>query len=117
MLNNVTVFEMLVSSPGDLSEARKSCQAAVAEWNVTFGRSKNAMLQPLLWENHSVPLAGGHPQALLNAQLVDRADFCIAMFWTRLGTPTGLADSGTVEEIERFLAAGKPVLVYFSQEA
>jgi hypothetical protein len=31
-----------------------------------------------------------------------------------LGTPTGEADSGTLEEIERVAKAGKPVMLYFS---
>jgi hypothetical protein len=36
------------------------------------------------------------------------------MFWTKLGTSTGVAPSGTVEEIDRFVAAGKPAMLYFS---
>lgn len=36
------------------------------------------------------------------------------MFWTKLGTKTGVADSGTVEEIDLFVAAKKPALLYFS---
>ena len=39
----------------------------------------------------------------------------IGMFWTKLGTATGVAASGTVEEIDRFVAAGKPAMLYFSQ--
>ena len=38
----------------------------------------------------------------------------VANFWTRFGTPTAAADSGTAEETSRSLAAGKRVLVYFS---
>lgn len=38
----------------------------------------------------------------------------MAVFWTRLGSPTGVAASGTVEEIEEHLAAGKPAMIYFS---
>jgi hypothetical protein len=40
----------------------------------------------------------------------------VAVFWTRLGTPTGEADSGTVEEVERHLKEGKPVMLYFSNQ-
>ena len=32
----------------------------------------------------------------------------IGMFWTKLGTRTGVADSGTVEEIDQFVLARKP---------
>ena len=38
----------------------------------------------------------------------------VGIFWTKLGTPTGEADSGTLEEIERVAKAGKPVMLYFS---
>lgn len=38
----------------------------------------------------------------------------IGIFWTRLGTKTDDADSGTVEEIQRFLDAGKPTHLFFS---
>jgi hypothetical protein len=46
---------------------------------------------------------------------VDSSDILIGMFWSRLGTPTGVAASGTAEEIDRFVAAGKPALLYFSK--
>jgi hypothetical protein len=59
---------------------------------------------------------GDRPQGIINRQLVDIADVLIGVFWTRLGTPTGEAESGTVEEIERFIAADKPVLLYFSNQ-
>lgn len=36
------------------------------------------------------------------------------MFWTKLGTATGVAASGTVEEIDQFVAAGRPSMLYFS---
>lgn len=36
------------------------------------------------------------------------------MFWTKLGTSTGVAASGTVEEIDQIVAAGKPTMLYFS---
>lgn len=40
----------------------------------------------------------------------------LATFWTRLGTPTDEAASGTAEEIDRATKAGKHVLVYFSSQ-
>jgi len=50
----------------------------------------------------------------LNRQIVARGDFLIGIFGTRLGTPTGAAESGTIEEIEEFRKAGKYVALYFS---
>jgi len=57
---------------------------------------------------------GDRPQAILNKQLGEISNILIGIFWTRLGTHTGQAESGTVEEIEEFMKAGKPVLLYFS---
>lgn len=57
---------------------------------------------------------GKRPQAIINKQLVETCDLLVAIFWTRLGTHTGEAESGTVEEIIEFRKAEKPVLLYFS---
>lgn len=57
---------------------------------------------------------GDRPQALINAQGVDQSDIVFALFGSRLGSPTGEAISGTVEEIERAEQQGKHVHVYFS---
>jgi len=42
------------------------------------------------------------------------ADIVIGIFWSRFGSPTGAADSGTEEEIRRSIGMGKKVLLYFS---
>jgi len=72
------------------------------------------VLEPVLWETHATPEMGARPQAIINRQLVENCDILVGAFWTRLGTYTGTAASGTVEEIEEFRKAGKPVLLYFS---
>jgi hypothetical protein len=41
-------------------------------------------------------------------------DLLVGIFWTKLGTPTGSFKSGTAEEIQKHLDAGKPAMVYFS---
>lgn len=69
---------------------------------------------PVGWDTHSAPAMGDRPQGIINKQVLQGADLLIAIFWTRLGTPSGEADSGTVEEIEKHLAAGKPAMLYFS---
>jgi hypothetical protein len=48
------------------------------------------------------------------SQLVRGSDILIGMFWTKIGTNTGVAESGTVEEIDQFVAAKKAALLYFS---
>ncbi len=85
----------------------------VQEWNIFHGRSRNAVLEAVMWETHSVPEFGERPQAILNRQLVDSCDALIGIFWTRLGSPSGEAPSGTIEEINRIHGANKPALLYF----
>jgi hypothetical protein len=72
------------------------------------------VLLPVKWETHALPTSGVRPQSAINDQLVDRCDILIGMLWTKLGISTGVAASGTVEEIDRFVAAGKPAMLYFS---
>ncbi|SLM48058.1 conserved protein of unknown function [Nitrospira japonica] len=69
---------------------------------------------PVCWETHSSPEMGDRPQAIVNRQVLSDSDLLIAVFWTRLGSPTGEAQSGTVEEIEEHRRAGKPAMIYFS---
>jgi hypothetical protein len=57
---------------------------------------------------------GGHPQDIINRQLLHDADIVIGIFGTRIGTPTSEYLSGTVEEIKRDVADGKTAKVYFS---
>jgi hypothetical protein len=66
------------------------------------------------WRTHTRPATGKRQQALVNKQAFDQCDLVIAIFWSRFGTPTGRAASGTEEEIRRGIRQGKPVLVYFS---
>jgi len=59
---------------------------------------------------------GYGPQEILNEQILKMSDLLIGVFWTRLGTPTEKAESGTVEEIKEHIKAGKPAMLYFSSQ-
>ncbi len=109
------VYRVMIGSPSDLAEERLAATAAVNEWNAQHADAEGAVLLPVMWETHAMPTSGVRPQSAINDQLVDRCDILVGMFWTKLGTATGVAASGTVEEIDRFVAAGKPALLYFSQ--
>jgi hypothetical protein len=109
----LSVYRVMIGSPSDLASERQVASDAVNEWNAQNSDSTGVVLLPVKWETHALP-AVGRPQAIINNQLVDRCDIFIGMFWTRLGTNTGIAVSGTVEEIDRFVAADKPTMLYFS---
>ena len=107
-----TVVEVLISSPSDVGDARDAVQDEIAQWNLAHARQRGMTAVAVRWETHALPQMGGHPQSILNQQLVDRCDVLVAVFGVRLGTPTPHGESGTAEEIERFVRTGKPVLVY-----
>ena len=114
MPQKALVYRLLVASPSDCFNERKAIPEVIHSWNATHSQSTGAILEPVLWESHATPQLGNRPQEIINQQIVDDCDFLIGVFWTRIGTHTGKAASGTVEEIERFRKAGKPVLLYFS---
>nr|WP_321364388.1 hypothetical protein [uncultured Celeribacter sp.] len=68
---------------------------------------------PLMWENSVAPELGGRAQGIINKSVLEKADLVVGVFWTRIGTPTGEHESGTVEEIKEHHKAGRPVSVYF----
>jgi hypothetical protein len=109
------VIRVLIASPSDLVEERKVAINTVYEWNALHAEAESVVLLPVAWETHATPRSGVRPQAAINEQLVDQSDILVGMFWTKIGTSTGVALSGTVEEVERFISAGKPALLYFSK--
>ncbi|MFD1676018.1 hypothetical protein [Alicyclobacillus fodiniaquatilis] len=116
MAYTATVYRVLVASPSDVTEERAIVPKVIYEWNASHSAEQNVVLLPVKWETHSVPELGDHPQQIINKQLVGNCDILIGAFWTRLGTHTGVAESGTLEEIEEFRQQGKPVALFFSSK-
>ena len=75
--------------------------------------AQRSSFRDVRWELDSVPAVGERSQAIVNKQLVDQADLLIGVFKVKFGTATGVSPSGTIEEIERCVKAGKPVMLYF----
>jgi hypothetical protein len=113
---NALVVRVLIASPSDTANYRSVVKETLEEWNSLHGEDAGVMVLPVMWERDATPEMGDRPQGIINRQLVDAADVLIGVFWTRLGTPTSEAESGTAEEVKRFIKAGKRVLLYFSSE-
>ena len=113
---SATVYNVLIASPSDVPNERLAIAQALHDWNSLNAQNEGMMLQPVMWETHSAPAMGDRPQGLINNQVVRGCDMLIGAFWTRLGSPTGVEESGTVEEIKWFLVNKKPVMLYFSKD-
>lgn len=112
--NRPGVLNVLIASPSDVQQERDAVTVAIYAWNASHTASLRVLLNPVRWETHSFPQSGQRPQRLINRQIVETGDILIGIFGNRLGTPTGTAASGTLEEIEHFRATGKYVGLYFS---
>lgn len=107
-----TVLRLLLAAPGDVPPSdRKVILDTVNTWNVREGEPHGVAVVVMHWADHTAAQYGIRPQESINQQLVDRCDVLLALFWHRLGSPTGEAASGTVEELEHAVGAGKYVAV------
>jgi hypothetical protein len=114
-------LRVFVASPGDVCEERDALAKLITELNLVFSvvaPEKEISLELVRWETDVVPSAG-RPQAVINEQ-IGEYDIFVGVMWTRFGTPSGVAESGTEEECERAYEAwrqhGRPqIMFYFCQ--
>jgi hypothetical protein len=109
---DVQRVDIAIASPGDVAAERGAVLRVFSRWN---NAHSHAFLNAVMWEAASVPELGDHPQSLLNERIIEKSDLLVAILWSRLGTPTPNAPSGTVEEIEEFITRKGPgrVMLYF----
>lgn len=104
----------MLASPSDVAQERLIVRDALNEWNATYSERSQLVLLPVAWETHASPSMEAPAQDVIDYQVLEGCDLLVGVFWTRLGTPTGRAPSGTVSEIEDHLQSGKPAMLYFS---
>jgi hypothetical protein len=110
------IYNVMLASPGDVNEERQIAREIIIDWNNIHAAARKIVLLPLSWEYNSIPSMGDRPQGIINEQVLKNADILVGIFWTRIGTPTGKAISGSVEEIEEHIESGKPTMLYFSKK-
>lgn len=110
------IYNVMLASPNDVEAERQIAKDIILDWNNINSLTRKIVLLPLGWENNSFPAMGDRPQEIINKQVLKNADILIGIFWTRVGTPTGKAISGTVEEITEHINLDKPAMLYFSNK-
>ena len=108
-----TIYELLLSCPGDVLDLKDIVKECVEDFNRLFGSVNNIKIEVKHWITDSYPQSGGKPQELLNNQFIHECDACVALFANKFGTPTPEYESGTEEEIEDMISSGKQVFLYF----
>lgn len=114
MPESITLYRVFLAAPSDVTDELVVVEGLLRDWNLQHGQDRRVRAELVNWRTHTRPATGKRPQALVNKQAFDTCDLVIAIFWSRFGTPTGRAASGTEEEIRRGIKQKKPVLVYFS---
>ncbi|MBE3770260.1 hypothetical protein HJ207_21855 [Vibrio parahaemolyticus] len=123
MARSETIISVFVASPGDVSDERSALESIISELNRTWSRSLNLRLELVKWETDIHPGFGKYPQDVINQQLNDEYDIFIALFWSKVGSPTDIAESGTIEEFDRAYQKYKndpsslDIMVYFKDQA
>lgn len=109
------IIKVTLCCPGDIQREVVIAREVIAGWNQQNEESTGNRIEIFHWSTDCAPTMEERGQAAINRKLIDDSDIIIAVFWTRLGTPTGLAGSGTEEEITRAMARDIRVMPYFSK--
>lgn len=108
------IIRITLCAPGDVSKDIGILDHGIADWNRLHWDATNCGIKSRHWKADATPDMSDRPQGVINQQLIDDADLIVAVFWSRFGTPTGIASSGTEEEVRRAIAAKTRVFLYFS---
>lgn len=114
MSYNAKIYKVFIASPDDVKDERETVRSVIMRWNAINAESKHIVLLPVGWETHAAPETGKSAQEYINEEVLDKCDILIGIFWTKLGSPTKIAKSGTVEEIQRHISERKLAMLYFS---
>jgi len=109
------VYNVMIGAPSDIIDEIKIAEDVLQEWNRLHSKREKRVLLPLHWSKDAYPSSGTNPQKIINQQIVEKSDLMIGIFCTRIGTPTGSSESGTIEEIDEHRNAGKHVMIFFKK--
>lgn len=109
-------YKIMIGCPGDIKEEIDMAMRVINRWTTLHAEQHSTVLLPIHWTTNSYPAHGAHPQTLLNGQLVSKSDMLVGIFGARVGTATDKSQSGTIEEIEEHIKAGKPVMLFFRRQ-
>ncbi|QDT55521.1 hypothetical protein Pan44_35650 [Caulifigura coniformis] len=110
------VWDVFLGSPSDALPLKKALSDAITEMNGALP-SKLLQLKPINYEIAVTAQVGTPGQRWINEERVQSAQILFAVFNRNLGTPVDDAVSGTVSEIQTFVANdnGMNAVIFFKQ--
>src|SRR5215204_4948068 len=99
-VNGGRTIRVLASSPGDVSDERQQLSVVVQELNATLRAlvpERPTVVELIKWETHVHPDMGTDAQDVVSRQIPEY-DVFLGIMWSRFGTPTSVAGSGTEQE-------------------
>jgi len=96
-------LKVFLASPSDVVEERTALARLVRDINdvlAFLAPDKHLTLELVRYETHTFPDLG-QPQQVINRQIPLDYDIFVGVMWSRRGTPTETASSGTIEEFRR----------------
>lgn len=110
----VTLLKLTLCGPSDVGKEITIAREVIEDWNRLHAEARGLLIKARHWSTDTYPDVRDRTQAVVNPQIIDDAKVLVAIFWSRFGTPTGVAGSGTEEEIRRSILDGRKTFVYFS---
>jgi hypothetical protein len=113
-------YHVFLASPGDVQAERQYVRKFFDDYNRHTAHIWNARFEVIDWENYATT-GVGRPQELITQQTLktyrDSLALVVGIMGQRFGSPTGKAESGTVEEfhwaMESHKATGFPEIKWF----
>lgn len=99
-MRNSKIIDVFLSSPEDVYDERQFVIKTAKEWNSLRSKTTGYHVNVLIWEDIVAPILSDRSQSAVKEQIGEEYDVYLGMMWGRFGSPTGVADSGTVEEFE-----------------
>ncbi|MEG4301747.1 hypothetical protein [Microcoleus sp. D3_18a_C4] len=104
----VEKLKIFLASPSDVAKERDYVMEVINEINRTIAPSKGVILE-VVSSKDTFPGYGQDGQSVLNKQIgtMKEYEIFLGIMWSRVGTPTQRAPSGTIEEFRRAARANK----------
>lgn len=100
-MRTLKVYKCFISSPGDCSVERESCEKIVDDINLGLATHLGIRLETFMWENDVLQDIGKNPQDIIDPFIkASQYDVFIGIMKNRFGTPTQKFGSGTEHEFK-----------------